>query len=442
MDRGLGIDFGVSDDPAVTGWTQGGTVPFPTTPGAFQTTTSGGPAFVTKFTADGDSLLWSTFCGGTDWEEGRDLEVDPAGNVVLVGQTGSEDFPTTADGYDTSPNGQSDGFIARLSSTGSELLWGSYLGGPGEDWGYNVGLANGIAYFVGQAPAGYPTTPDAFDPTNNGEQDGFVTAVSLVPLEICFHLDFDTDGDPYTLQTELAMGVDSALVRFVLEVPADSPRGESFRFEITEDCCEDAFGEAVRGIRLDPTSLAFDPARVAEYEALVPPGSGCAPWTIEGRFAAVPFPPPGQSFFFGSAMAHVWCGDFPEGCEPTHQFDASFHVFGGSSCAQSNTVMSGACDPAGVAGEVAGAREVRFGLPYPNPGADRVRIALWIPTAGRARIEAFDAGGRKVAVVADRSFPQGGSSLDWEAAGLAAGVYFLRLDALDVRRSCTVVLRR
>jgi len=81
----------------ITGSTNG-TVP--TTPGAFDTTPAGAmDAFLTKFTADGTGLVFSTLMGGSKAEQAQDLAVDAAGNIYLGGMTNSYDFPTSADAF-------------------------------------------------------------------------------------------------------------------------------------------------------------------------------------------------------------------------------------------------------------------------------------------------------------------------------------------------------
>ncbi|MEW6745194.1 MAG: hypothetical protein AB1486_20775 [Planctomycetota bacterium] len=101
----------------------------------------------------------------------------------MTGQTGSPDFPTTPGAYDTSYNGGSwDGFLAKLSTSGSSLLYATFLGGAeSEGVGAVAFDGSGRAVVAGwTASSDFPTTPGAYDTSyNGGTYDAFV--VELVP---------------------------------------------------------------------------------------------------------------------------------------------------------------------------------------------------------------------------------------------------------------------
>ena len=95
------------------------------------------PAFVARLSSNGSLLRYATFIGG--WHAQlvhRGLAVDAAGNAVLVGQTLSPDFPTTAGAFD-GVGVNKDAFVVRLNSTGG-LIFSTLLGGSGEDDAYAV----------------------------------------------------------------------------------------------------------------------------------------------------------------------------------------------------------------------------------------------------------------------------------------------------------------
>jgi hypothetical protein len=172
----------------VTGFTD--FADFPTTPGALVTKTpcnSGiwDQAFVTKLNADGTALLFSTYLKGCG-QSGGAIIADPSGNVYVAGGTSSADFPTTPDALQGTiapgmcgVNGQaylcSDAFLVKLNSLGTELLYSTFLGGPGSDWATDIALdATGNVYLVGQAGADFPTARAAFQPVFTGHSDAFV----------------------------------------------------------------------------------------------------------------------------------------------------------------------------------------------------------------------------------------------------------------------------
>jgi hypothetical protein len=119
-DGGTSIGVDASGAAYVTGGTYSGD--FPITPWAFDTTLNGyKDAFVVKLNPSGSSLLYATFLGGSDYDLGHSLAVDPSGVVYVTGGTGSSDFPVTPGAFDTTYNGgpyESDAFVVKLRAGG------------------------------------------------------------------------------------------------------------------------------------------------------------------------------------------------------------------------------------------------------------------------------------------------------------------------------------
>ena len=196
---------------------------YPTTVGAYQTTFGGGdpglppydsfPPYsngcdiaISKFNPDGTALLYSTYLGGGGNELPHSLVVDNAGNLIVYGTSGSDDYPVTAGAYDETyndgtsvpvdggainfPNGV-DIIISKLSVDGSSLLASTYIGGSGNDGfntstatQYNYGdhargevycdAANNIYVASSTFSSDFPTTAGCFQSTIGGGQDGCV----------------------------------------------------------------------------------------------------------------------------------------------------------------------------------------------------------------------------------------------------------------------------
>ena len=110
---------------------------FPITGGAFQSSPGGGPipntpdeGFVAKLNAAGDSLLYSTYLGGTSLERIHDLAIDSSGNAYLTGATASQDFPVTSGAFQDSRSVENRGFagfVTKLNPTGTGLIYSTYL---------------------------------------------------------------------------------------------------------------------------------------------------------------------------------------------------------------------------------------------------------------------------------------------------------------------------
>jgi Beta-propeller repeat len=177
-DGGIAVDL--SGNAFVTGFTASSN--FPTTPGAFQAAPAGDyEAFVTKLNSAGTALIYSTFLGGSGYEESHGIVIDSSGNAYVIGLTGSTDFPTTAGAFQTAFRGDRfDAFVTKLNSTGTGLAYSTYLGGSGDDYGYGIALgSSGNVYVTGFTySADFPTTAGAFQTTNGGGADAFVTKLT------------------------------------------------------------------------------------------------------------------------------------------------------------------------------------------------------------------------------------------------------------------------
>jgi hypothetical protein len=95
----------------------------------------------------------------------------------VTGRTFSADFPTTPGAFDTTSNGNFDAFVTKLNDSGSALVYSTLLGGTSFDSGSSIAVERGRAYVTGNTifSADFPTTPGAFDTTSNGSFDAFVT---------------------------------------------------------------------------------------------------------------------------------------------------------------------------------------------------------------------------------------------------------------------------
>src|SRR5205814_2313103 len=136
---------GIALDASGNAYIAGGTYStnFPLA-GAIQTTNRGSQdAFVTKLTASGASLLYSTYLGGSGTvtpEEAHGIAVDASGNAYVTGVTNSANFPVTVGAFQVNFNGVSDAFVTKINPAGSALVYSSYLGGTDFDWATSIGI--------------------------------------------------------------------------------------------------------------------------------------------------------------------------------------------------------------------------------------------------------------------------------------------------------------
>jgi hypothetical protein len=177
-DQGVSIAVDAAGNAFVTGITQ--SLNFPTVSGGFQMTLAGPQdAFVTKLNPTGSGLVYSTYLGGSGDDFGLGIALDSSTNAYVTGGTASTDFPT-AGAFQPALAGSPDAFVTKLDSTGSALLYSTYLGGSGQDRGSQIALDSaGNAYVAGfTVSTNFPTTVGAFDTTFNGGGDAFVTKLN------------------------------------------------------------------------------------------------------------------------------------------------------------------------------------------------------------------------------------------------------------------------
>ncbi len=200
---------------AYTGGVAFGTA-YPVTLGAFQMSFAGGNGntysvgtdiVISKFSPNGTSLIYSTYLGGSNNESPHSLIVNGNNELLVLGSTSSADFPVTANGFDVtfaggvnyngipSYSNGSDIVISKISSDGTTLLAGTFVGGSGND-GLNLASAldynyadefrgeiivddnNNVYVASSTTSADFPVTPGAFQTTIAGGQDGCVFKLS------------------------------------------------------------------------------------------------------------------------------------------------------------------------------------------------------------------------------------------------------------------------
>jgi hypothetical protein len=127
-----------------------------------------------------NSLLYTTYLGGTQNDMVRGLTLDSAGNIVVTGYTLSSDFPVTADAAQPTYEGNGDVFVSVLNYTHSQfVLYSTYLGGADGEVGYAVTTdPSGYIYVTGYTlSTNFPITADTVQPTWGNGIDVFVTKI-------------------------------------------------------------------------------------------------------------------------------------------------------------------------------------------------------------------------------------------------------------------------
>ncbi len=167
----------------VAGETTSNELSFPVTVGPDTSYNGGSDAFVAKLNTAGTALIYVGYIGGSGNETAFGIAVDAAGAAYVTGGTTSTeaDFPV-AGGPDTTANGGTDVFVAKVNAAGTALVYSGFVGGSGNDTGRGIAVdSSGAAYIAGVTnsanliPAGLSVSPDL---TANGGNDGFIVKVN------------------------------------------------------------------------------------------------------------------------------------------------------------------------------------------------------------------------------------------------------------------------
>src|SRR5262249_2937710 len=175
-DLGLGIAIDTVGNAYVTGSTAA--ADFEVKNPIQRTNRGDSDVFVAKLDANGTTLVYATYLGGSGLDQGLDIAVDQAGSAYVTGVTTSTDF-TTRQPIQTNNRGGGDAFIAKLSATGSDLVYSTYFGGGGNDAGYSIAIdGGGAAYITGLTGSTNLPTQNPLQSGNRGEEDAFVAKIN------------------------------------------------------------------------------------------------------------------------------------------------------------------------------------------------------------------------------------------------------------------------
>jgi hypothetical protein len=188
-DQANGIAVAADGSVVVVGMTRSSLDPsypeqfrdFPTTDNALQRKFGGGDvlagdAFVARLSADGSTLLYSTYLGGKGGDTANAVALDRQGNIYVAGRTGSDDFPATNGAFQTRYVGgglvlYGDAFVTKLDPTGTRILYSTYLGGGDADEATAIAVdTSGSAVVAGYTYSSpldtpFPTTAGTFQPS-------------------------------------------------------------------------------------------------------------------------------------------------------------------------------------------------------------------------------------------------------------------------------------
>lgn len=174
-DDGFAIAIDGSGNAYLTGQTK--STDFPTKNALHGGTAGGFDVFVTELSPTG-SLVYSTYIGGGSDDSGNAIAVDGSGNAFVAGGTNSSNFPTQG-AFQGTFGGVLDAFVLELNPTGSALTYSTFLGGSGSDVATGLALdSSGNAYVVGSTTSTHFPPKNPIQSAIAGASNGFVTKLN------------------------------------------------------------------------------------------------------------------------------------------------------------------------------------------------------------------------------------------------------------------------
>jgi len=192
----------------VSGYTDSTNFP---TASPYRATNSGArDGFITRLSATGSTLVYSTYLGGSGSDLAFAIALDGQNNFYVAGSTTSTSFPTL-NPYQASLVALRDAFVTKFNPTGSTLLYSTYLGGNADDVGYGIAVdTSGSAYVAGITQSDNFPTANAMQSSYEGSTDVFVTKLNPAGstlaystylgagfFEDCYSIAVDDQGSAY-----------------------------------------------------------------------------------------------------------------------------------------------------------------------------------------------------------------------------------------------------
>ena len=169
-------------------------VDFPMAGNSVQTTgaasvTAGFVAVIDPSLYGGDSLVYSTYLGGTDGNTSvNGIALDNAGFMYVIGTTKATDYPLTTSGYAQTLYGRQDAFLAKIDRNSTSMVYSTYLGGELTDEGRSIAVgSNGKVYFAASTTsAQFPMEGPSYRQNSRGGVDIIVGMMDMTQVRHAF----------------------------------------------------------------------------------------------------------------------------------------------------------------------------------------------------------------------------------------------------------------
>ena len=457
-DNDAGVDIAVDlfNNAYLTGSTLSGDFP---TMQPYQNNHAGsGDAFVLKLNPTGSALIYSTYLGGSGFEEGQGIAVDITGSAYLTGTTSSDNFPT-ANSFDRFKSGGSDVFVTKLNAAGNALAYSTYLGGIENDVGREIAVdgSSGDAYVTGRAQAaGFPYTNLDWWGGNNDE--AFVAKFNPGGSALVYSIPFggensdegngiavDKSGNVYVTGT--TSSTDFPIMTPVQ--PTNDGDADVFVSKFNDSGSMLLFSTYLGGSNRDEGhSIALDRFGNIYVAGLTTSTNFDTVHALQTNFGGLcdafvtKFNDNGASLEYSTYL-----GGSDEDEARGIAVDASGNAYLTGVTTSDNFPTERAFQDnrkgqedifvAKIADKPTSVQELADGVPeifelgqnYPNPFNPSTTIEFSLPRPGYVNLRVFNLLGEEVATLVDQQLPAGRYKTRWDASGYPNGLYFCRLES-------------
>jgi len=466
-DEAFGLAVDNKDNAYVTGVTE--STNFPTVQ-ALQGDQGFPDAFVARLSSDGNSLVYSTYLGGSSFDEAHAIAVDAQGHAYVAGVTSSSNFPTK-NPYQSDQAGD-DGFVVKLAPTGDTLRYGTYLGGNHIDQIAALALdGGGSVYATGQTRSSDLATAGAYQ-TYQGDWDAYVTKLNTSGTGLVYSTYLGGTAGDYGQ----GIAVDGSGQAYVTGVTSSSdfPTNAPFQSDMLSD---DAFlvklnadGDAA----VYATYLGGDSPDFGRRVAVNAGGHACvAGWTLSTNFPTMnPIQTANDTVdaFVAMFSADGSALDFATYFSGTGVDDArglavsaggDIYVAGRTDSPNFLTLNPYQTDQGGrdgfvlmLEGNTVGIREEEAKPDdigpvsnYPNPFNAGTVVSFTLATPQVVKLTIYNVLGEQVSVLCDHVLPAGRHEIQWDGRDfggrwLPSGTYLYRLKTLESMREGKMTLAK
>lgn len=385
IDLGFDISVNGSGQAYVTGLTYSSDFPVQN---PFQMYQGDADGFVTRFSASGNSLIYSTYLGGNDTDWGWGIAIDSRGAAFITGDTQSRDFPTRSPYQLYGENG--DAFVTKLSASGNAPIYSTFLGGSSTEWGYDIAVdSSGAAYATGVTLSpDFPTQ----DPLQQyqGYEDIYVTKLSVSGNSLIYSTFLGGSGSDWGW----GISVDKSGAAYV----TGSTQSQDF-----------------------PTQDPYQSYQ-GGYDAFITKFSAFGNSLVYSTYLG------GSSDEGGQC---VWLDDFGAAYITGETYSSNFPIQNPFQTDRNNedafVTKLGAYT--GINEDVPPPSVFSLSQNYPNPFNSSTAIGFDLPSSSHVNLALFDILGRKVETLIDGKQSAGHHEVIWDATELPSGIYFYKIQA-------------